>query len=83
MTGDRNINRGRSRAKLVLDAEEDHGGGDIAKFAAGMLSAIGERLADRYGDLFAAEVIARFSDEVTLRVPAHEVMSITGKGKIP
>jgi hypothetical protein len=76
------ISRGRSRAKLIMDAEEANRS-DLGRFIDGMLSAIGERLAERHGDLYAAEVFCRASMEMDLKVPAHEVMAICGKGRIP
>jgi hypothetical protein len=76
------ISRGRSRAKLFLDQEQaTHGATD--QYAIGMLRAIGEFLADRHGDLYAAEVFCRSADELALRVPAHEICAITGRSQIP
>lgn len=66
------ISRGRSRAKLIMDAEEANRS-DLGRFIDGMLSGIGERLAERWGPMHAAEVLCRAADECCARVPSAQV----------
>lgn len=69
------IRRGRNAALVAIDNEASGLGNTerLDRFCVGMLSAIGERLEQRMGRLAAAEIIAEFSDAVTLRVRPAEV----------